>query len=421
MEKHIGVIGGGIIGLSCAWYLARRGHRVTVLDRGLIGSGCSHGNCGLVCPSHVLPLAEPGMLGMGLRALFHPRGPLRISPRPNLRRWHWFWMFARRCNRTDMLESARAIQPLLQSSLAEFQRWVADERLACEWQQKGLLFVYRDQRAWQAYRRTNDLLQLEFGEPAEEVNADEVRELEPALNDSVCGGWYYAHDTHLRPDLLLTSLRDRLAASGRVLLRENVAVASLDGQDSSCRAIVCADGSRVAVDGVVVATGAHANEFASMLGAALPVEPGKGYSVTVPPPSPTPAIPLIFPESRVAVTPFRNSLRLGSVMEFVGYNAQIPAWRIEYLKARAADYLRFPQSAIDGEQSRWFGWRPMTPDSVPIIDRSPRWVNAWVATGHNMLGLSMGPATGRLVAELVDGDQPHLNPAPYRCSRFASR
>ncbi len=419
MTQRIAVIGGGIIGLSCAWYLSRRGHHVTVIDRGTIGGGCSQSNCGLICPSHVLPLAEPGVLRAGIAAIFRPRGPLRLSLRPDRRRWSWYWWFARRSNRAAMMESARAIQPLLESSMRQFQDWTSREGLECQWQQKGLLFVYRNPAEWRAFASTNELLDREFSEPARRLGSAEVRELEPALNRSVCGGWYYPHDAHLRPDLLLGALRRRMEATGRVQFHENRGVVGLEGEQERCQRIVCADGARLPIDAVVVATGAHAPEFESALGMRLPVQPGKGYSLTLPAPGMAPAIPMIFPERRVAVTPFSDSLRLGSVMEFVGFDAQIPPWRMAYLRTSAVDYLQANEIGSAPEASRWFGWRPMTPDSVPIIDRSSRWGNAWVATGHNMLGLSMAPATGKLLAEMVDGEQPHLDPTPYRWTRFA--
>ena len=149
----------------------------------------------------------------------------------------------------------------------------------------------------------------------------------------------------------------------------------------------------------------------------MPIQPGKGYSLTMPRPSICPAVPLIFPETRVAVTPFQTGYRLGSTMEFAGYDATLNPRRLQLLRDGARPYLREPEA--EPVEEAWFGWRPMTTDGLPIIDRGPALSNVMIAAGHGMLGLSMAPATGKLVAELLNGDEPHLDPGPYRVGRFA--
>ena len=166
----------------------------------------------------------------------------------------------------------------------------------------------------------------------------------------------------------------------------------------------------------VVAAGAWTPLLNEHLGCRVPIQPGKGYSLTMPRPAVCPKIPLIFPETRVAVTPFQSGYRLGSTMEFAGYDESIRPERLQLLKDGATAYLQEPY--CEPVQEEWFGWRPMTYDSLPIIDRSPKYENVMIAAGHNMLGLSMAPATGKLVAELVEGTSPHIDPKPYRVSRF---
>src|SRR5438874_654627 len=152
------VIGGGVIGLACAHFLVKSGWRVTVLDRGAIGGGASHANCGFVCPSHVLPLAEPGVVGQAFRSLFTPNAPFRVRPRFDPALWAWFLRFARRCNHRDMVTAGHAIQPLLESSLSLYHDLMATEPLRCEWQARGLLYVYRTRAALEAYAATDRLL-----------------------------------------------------------------------------------------------------------------------------------------------------------------------------------------------------------------------------------------------------------------------
>jgi D-amino-acid dehydrogenase len=413
-KRHVIIVGGGVIGTACAHYLVRTGFRVTVLDADRMGQACSHGNCGLVCPSHVLPLAEPGAIRSALKAMLSPDAPFSIRPRVDLRLWSWLWHFAWRCNHRDMLDAGQAIQAILESSLVEYQRLVEGERIECEWQRRGLLFVYRSPTALESYATTNDLLSETFHAPARKLAVEELLALEPSLKTDVAGGWYYDHDAHLRPDKLLRSWRDHLQASG-VEFREQVQVHGFDHADGKASVARTSQGTFVA-DEFIVATGATTPFLEQELGCRIPIQPGKGYSLTMPRPADCPQIPMIFPEHRVAVTPMASGYRLGSIMEFAGYDSSIQPERLALLKTAAACYLREPW--CDPVEEVWYGWRPMTWDSLPIIDRSPRAANVWVAAGHNMLGLSMAPATGKLVAELVAGIPPHIDPRPYRISRF---
>jgi D-amino-acid dehydrogenase len=408
------VVGGGVIGTACAYYLARAGWNVTIAERGEFGKGCSASNCGLVCPSHVLPLAEPGAVLGAIKALFRRDSPFTIRPRPDPALWSWLWNFARRCNRRDMLASGHAIQPLLESSLALYREVVERESLECEWETRGLLFAYRTPAAMEAYAETDRLLGEAFHCPARRYDGDAVAELEPALKTGLAGGWYYEDDAHLRPDRLLASWRSALERMG-VTVRERCELRGFMPATGSARAVDTTEGELPA-EAFVVATGALTPLLDRHLGCRLPIEPGKGYSITMPRPAACPTIPIIFPETRVVATPFRSGYRLGSMMEFAGYDSRIDPRRLQLLKDGARPYLREPY--CEPIEEEWYGWRPMTYDGLPIIDRSPILDNVWVAAGHNMLGLSMAPATGKLVAELLRGDAPHLDPAPYRASRF---
>lgn len=412
--QHIVVVGGGVIGAACAHYLSQAGRQVTIVERDRFGHGCSHGNCGLVCPSHVLPLAEPGAIRGAVASLLRKNAPLAVKPRIDPVLWKWFWKFARRCNQRDRLASGHAIQPLLESSLELYEGLVDEGTLQCEWQKRGLLFVYRTQSAFEGYAATNQLLTETFDEPAKRFEADALAKLEPALKSGLAGGWLYESDAHLRPDVLMQSWRKHLEQSG-VEIRENCEVTGVQRSNGTATGLTTTGGELTA-DGFVVATGAWTPKLQRWLGCNIPIQPGKGYSITMPRPAVCPTIPLIFPEHRIAVTPMETGYRLGSVMEFAGYDDSIPEYRVEFLKAGAAHYLQEPY--CEPILERWTGWRPMTYDSQPIIDRSPSLQNVWIATGHNMLGLSMAPGTGRLVCELVTGQSPHVDPTAYSVSRF---
>lgn len=407
------IVGGGIIGLSCAWYLRREGFEVTLIDRGKIGAACSHGNCGLVCPSHVLPLTEPGAFREALKSLLSRQPAFKVRFRADPALLSWMWKFSTRCNTKSMLTAAHPISALLGSAMAEYEKWISDEGFECQWDKQGLLFVYNTKQKLDGYEPTNQLLKEQFNEPAEKLSAKQTLALEPALKPTVAGSWYYQHDAHLRPDLLVETLRQRIEDMG-VEIREDCAFESLAGRVSASAAI--SELGEIAMDHYVIACGAWAPKLNAQLGVKIPIEPGKGYSITTPRPEQCPRVPMIFPEHRVAVTPLRDAYRLGSIMEFVGWNDEISEQRLRLLTDGASKYLHTPVGSQVDE--RWYGWRPMTPDSVPIIGKCPGWTNVWLATGHNMLGLSMAPATGKLIAELLSGQTPHVPAEPYRLERL---
>ncbi len=313
-----------------------------------------------------------------------------------------------------MISAAHAIQALLVSTVQEFRYLVEQERIDCEWQEKGLLFAYKTPKELDAYNQTNELLTKWFNEPARKLNAEEAVKLEPALRADIAGGWFYEHDAHLRPDKLVHSMRVRLEQQG-VRFIENCELKSFEGAGKSAVRVDTSQETLMA-DTFVVASGAWTPMLEKHLGCKVPIQPGKGYSITMPRPQVCPTIPLIFPEHRVAVTPMLSGYRLGSIMEFAGYDESIQPNRLNLLRDGAAHYLREPY--CEPELETWFGWRPMTYDSLPVFDVSPRWSNVWIAAGHNMLGLTMAPVTGRLISEMMGGKEPHLDVSPYSLRRF---
>ncbi len=408
------IVGGGIIGVNCAWYLSRAGWKVTVIDRKTIGGACSFGNCGLVCPSHVLPLTEPGAFKAAVKAMLTPGSPFRIQPRLDPALWSWLWNFSLRCNHKSMITAAHAIQALLVSSMREYETLVHEDKVDCEWQAKGLMFAYLNKRALDDYAKTDKLLAELFNEPAKLLSAEEAVALEPALKPEIAGAWMYEHDAHLRPDRLVHSMRTRLEADG-VQFREQCELVKFTGTGTDAKSVETNQGT-LAADTFVVASGAWTPMLREHVGCTVPIQPGKGYSITMPRPQICPQIPMIFPEHRVAVTPMHSGYRLGSIMEFAGYDESIKPERLQLLRSGAEHYLRDPY--CEPELETWYGWRPMTYDSLPVIDKSPKWGNVWIAAGHNMLGLSMAPVTGRLIKELMGNETTHLDATPYSIQRF---
>ena len=411
--RRVVVVGGGAIGASCAYFLSQAGWNVTVLERGAFGKGCSHGNCGFVSPSHVLPLAGPGAIWPALRSMFARRSPFYIKPRFDLALWRWLLNFARRCNHPDMLAAGRGIQALLNSSRQLYGDLMIKEPLDCEWETRGALFVCMTQGAMDHYAETDELLRTEFAMPAERFDGARLTELEPALKPGLAGGWLYRSDAHLRPDKLMAGWRRVLEARG-VTLVENCQVEGFLRQDGQASAVRTSKGE-ISASTFVVATGAWTPLMQRDLGCKIPIQPGKGYSITMPRPSRCPTMPIIFEEHRVAVTPMASGYRIGSTMEFAGYDTTLNPDRLALLRDSARLYLH--ESECEPILEQWYGWRPMTCDGLPIIDRSPVLANVWIAAGHNMLGISMAPATGKLIAECLSGVKPHIDPGAYALSR----
>ncbi|MCA9187182.1 MAG: FAD-dependent oxidoreductase [Pirellulaceae bacterium] len=408
------IIGGGVIGAMTAWYLIERGEKVTIIDKQRFGSGCSHGNCGYVCPSHILPLATPGAVTSTLRTILRRNSPLAIRPRMSREFWTWMWHFTRRCNHRSMMEAARAIHPLLQLSMRLYHDLIDTQHINCEWQERGLLFVFHSAKEFEHYAGTEQMLRNEFGVGAKPYDGNQLVQLEPALKSGLGGAWHYEEDCHLRPDALMSHMRDQLACRGVQII-----------EGTELRNFVCHQRRGVAIrtnsgelqaDRFVVATGAWTPLLNEQLGCRVPIEPGKGYSLTMPTPERAPKIPMIFEEHRVAITPMLSGYRIGSTMEFAGYDDSIDPRRLRLLKSSAELYLHQPY--CDPIEEEWFGWRPMTWDSVPIIDRAPRMENVYVATGHSMLGLSMATGTGALVAEMIYGQPSSIDVRPYSLARF---
>ena len=408
------IVGSGVVGIACAHYLMKSGFDVTVIDQSSIASACSHANLGLVCPSHVLPLTEPGAIGDAIRSFFDPNAAFRVKPRLSPAFCNWMWQFARRCNHRQMLEAAFHLKAILDSSMIEYQRIVSERSFDCEWTESGLLHVLETNSGMRSFAETDKLLADEFGVMARRIEGDELPEFDPAIRPGLAGAFYYEGDAFVRPDLLNAGWSQRLRQDG-VTFVENCKLNSVEKKGGQVRSLQTSRGTLTA-DQFVFATGAWSAQLSSHLDCRIPVEPGKGYSVTMAPPGICPEYPMLFPEHNVGVTPFDHGYRLGSMMEFIGFDSSIPERRIRQLREFATPYLVEPFT--DEIQETWYGWRPMTWDSLPIIGRVPRLDNAYLATGHNMLGLSLAAGTGKLIAEIIQEQTTHIDSTAYSPERF---
>ena len=415
-DAEIAIVGGGVIGLTSALALLNDGRRVCVLEGNTLGSGSSHGNCGTITPSHATPLAAPGVIAQALRWMLTPDAPLYVHPRLDPRLWGWLLRFALRCNARDWRQSALAKSALLNDSRARLQDWVRDYGLQCEFEQSGVDYVFRDERAFAAGQIELDLLR-ELGIRIELIDGRRYEAEDPAFKPGVAGAIRFDHDAVLRPDRYVDALARAVRARGGVIV-EHCRLQSLDSGGDGI-GLSTTRGSMRARE-VVLALGAWSPQLSDAIG--LPglkraIQPGKGYSITYDRPARVPRRPVVLRERKVCVTAWGSGYRLGSTMEFSGYDDSLNPRRLAALERGAAEYLHQPVGPV--ERERWYGWRPMSSDDVPLIGRVPGRERLWLATGHGMMGVSMSAGTGQLVADLIAGRAPAIDPMPYRPERFA--
>lgn len=412
-HTDVAVVGGGVIGICTALALTRQGRSVTVFERSAPGAGASHGNCGTITPSHAPPLAAPGMVLKALRWMTQPDAPLLIRPRLDPALWHWLWRFSRRCNRRDWHRSLAGRASLLRASAERLARLIRDEALQCEFEQSGHLYVCRSAAAFDAIAR--DCASLgEHGIAAEVWDSARTEREEPALKPGVAGGIYFPGDAMLRPDRYLAELAARFTESGG-RIESSAEVAQISPAEPQVD-IALADGRRFSAGRLVLAAGAWSPAIAKQLQLNLPIQPGKGYSITYDRPSTAPQRPLVLKERSVCVTAWGSGFRLGSTMEFAGYDTQLRRDRLDALVRASREYLHEPEGPVRREE--WFGWRPMTWDDMPIIGPHPRWPAITLATGHGMMGVGMSAITADLVAAQITGQPSPIDPTPYRVERF---
>ncbi|MET0330544.1 MAG: FAD-dependent oxidoreductase [Dyella sp.] len=408
------ILGGGVIGLASALYLLRAGVSVRVLEQGTPGCGSSHGNCGTITPSHVAPLTMPGMIGVALRSMVRADAPLYLNPRPDLTRLRWMLGFARRCNWGHFGRAAEARAAMLLRSRALLAELVVSEGLNCEFAEPGELYVYRTPRLLEADLRHHAAVLDRLGIEVQRWNADEVATREPALQPGMAGGLFHPGDARLRPDIYTAELARRVRELGGAI--ESGARIDHFGLDGDRIEHVRTSRGVFRGERVLLALGAWSPLLGKLLDLRIPMQPGKGYSLTYSRPRRPPRHSLVLREPAVCVTTWEDGYRLGSTMEFSGYAEGLNPRRIEALRRGAAAFLHEPEGPELREQ--WWGWRPMSMDEVPIIGPSTRWSNLMLATAHGMLGVSMSAATGELVASLLAGPAPSIDPRPYAPSRF---
>lgn len=414
MTRHIVVVGGGVIGLTTAFYLRRAGADVTVLERGTVGSGASWGNSGWVAPSFSAPLPGPGMVATALRALARPNGSLYVSPRHLPRLAPWLWRFWRSCSPAKHHAGMRAVATLALPTQRLYDD-LAAEGVRFEMRSVGVVHAFTSaERAEIARRKLLPLRDFGCEAPDATLAGEELRELEPALGKAVAAGFIVPNERIVYPSSLLEGLRDRLGEMGATI-REHHGISGFVTNGSVITA-VRSGSDAVEMDELVLAAGVWTRRLALQLGIDVSLEAGKGYSFTISPAT-MPSHVLHLFEARVAASPFRAGLRLAGTMELSGMKPDLNRRRVVAVARSAKPYLNGWKD--ESLREEWMGMRPMTPDGLPVVGRVKNWRNLYLATGHGMHGVMLAPATGYRLAQLiVDGSEPD-ELKPFSPDRFA--
>jgi D-amino-acid dehydrogenase len=404
--KSICIVGGGIIGLCSAWYALQRGHRVTIVERGTSdGDGCSFGNAGMIVPSHFIPLAAPGMVAMGLRMMRNPRSPFYIRPRLDGELVRWGLDFVRSANKAHVDRSAPLLRDMSLASRIEYKTFSEKFGNVFDLTERGLLMLCKTHHALEEETVVAALAD-KLGIPATVLTPAEAAAIDPGLKMEIEGAVHYPLDAHLSPQRFVRALTDALRVAG-CDFRWQTEVTSWKTQGGRIAAAVTKEGE-IEADEFVIASGSWSPGLARSLGIRLPIQAGKGYSVTLTNPRQKPELCSILVEARVAVTPMGETLRFGGTMEIAGLDETINTPRVEGILEAIPRY--FPEFGPADFQNLpvWHGLRPCSPDGLPYIGRFKRWSNLTAATGHAMMGVSLAPITGKLIAEVLSGEKPEI-------------
>jgi D-amino-acid dehydrogenase len=409
----VAVIGGGVVGVASAAFLAERGARVVLLERGEICSGASYGNAGWISPSHGTPLPSPGVVRQALRWLLDADSPFYVKPRFDLELALWLLEFLRASSAARARSTLRANRELILASLALYEKLAAEPGSDFGFARRGLVVACESPDGMEHARAELDAL-AELGGGGRELGNAELRALVPQLSPELRGGIYFPADAHLDPERLVQALARRAAANGAALwTRQEVLELELRGR--RIERIVATRGELRAAE-VVLAAGAWSPQLGAQLGLRLPVQAAKGYSVTVRRPADFGEHPVLLSEAKVALTPLGDALRFAGTLELAGLDLRVNARRVAAILRAVERFL--PGLAAGPRIETWRGLRPLTPDDRPIIGRPRAFENLVVATGHGMSGISQAPMTAQLVAEICRGEAPGLPLGPFSPDRF---
>lgn len=410
---EIAVVGAGIVGVSTAEWLRRDGHRVTLIDRVDPGDPeqTSYGNAGLFAKTAIVPVSTPGMIGKIPSMLFERDGPLfmRWSYLPKL--LPWIIPFLRNGREDKVREIAAALDNILGDSVEQHAALAAGTDAAAFIETGNYAYIYKDRSGFEKDRFGFDL-RREFGAEWDEWGRETLHEYDPNLGEEAGFAAVLKNHGWVRdPGRYVAALGAAFVKGGGIFLKGEVG-AVRPGEE---RPSVTVGGETKAFDRVVIASGVWSRRMAEMLGHTVPMEAERGYHLVLKNPSVAPPIPYMLSDAKFVLTPMDGGLRCAGLVEFGGIDAPASTAPLELFKRRVKRIL--PTLTWDGADS-WMGRRPSTPDSLPLIGESLKAKGIWFAFGAQHVGLTSGPKTGRLIADMIGGRRPNFDMAPYDVGRF---
>ena len=412
--SNILIIGGGIVGLSSAYYLHKQGHTITVLDKGEITDNCSFGNAGMIVPSHFVPLAAPGMVQQGIRWMFNRKSPFYVRPSLHPELVNWGWKFLKHANAGHVSRSALPLKELNLLSKQLYMDLAKEPGFEFELQGNGILSMYKTERAAEeeAHLAKNA---AEIGVDMAILTADECRQLQPNLNIDIMGAVHFRDDAHMSPPKVMNALLSFLEKGGVKILRQHE-VTKIDTLGAKITKVYTGD-KVFEADQYVLATGSWSPAIAKMMNIKVCLMPGKGYSFSEPEPQQRMTIPALLCEARVAITPMNGGIRYSGTMELDKINTNVNMQRVMGIVESVPKYFPDLHPALPLKENIWYGFRPSSADGLPYIGRSTKRDNLVVATGHGMMGMSLGPATGSLVSQIISEQKTDIDIQAFLPSR----
>lgn len=413
MSKKVVVIGGGIIGLSSAYYLQKEGHQVTVIDKSDFTSGASYVNAGYLTPSHIISLAAPGMITKGIKWMFNSESPFYVKPRLDSEFLKWSLAFKKSANAKKVESSISVIRDINLLSRDLYEDLKASKEFDFHYERKGLLMAYQTEKAGEAEWNVGKRL-IEAGLNAEVLTKQEIKKREPNANLDVKGGVYYDCDAHTTPSDFMPKMVEHLKKIGvEILAKEEVKDIEISNKIISK---IITNKREVAADEVVLAAGSWSPLLSKKLGLKLLIQAGKGYRINLARETGI-TIPTILLEAKVAVTPMNGFTRFAGTMEIGGINHDINPVRVNAIAKAGESFYKGLKVSEAEKNDAQCGLRPCSPDGLPFIGRSSKCDNLTIAAGHAMMGWSLGPATGKLVSEIISEKKPSLDLDPFHPDR----
>ncbi|MBY0479853.1 MAG: FAD-dependent oxidoreductase [Chitinophagaceae bacterium] len=411
------VLGGGIIGLSSAYYLKESGHEVTLIDKTDISSNCSYGNAGYVCPSHFIPLATPGIVKQGLKWMWNSRSPFYVQPRFNLSLIDWGLKFMKSATPEKVAEAAIPLRDVAILSKKHYEEWTRLPQFNFAYDQKGLLEIFQtDAGAEHAAHTVHKAHELGLTD-TELLSYEQLQALEPQTKIIAKGAIHFKCDAHLYPNKLMEQMIAHLKQVG-VVFKTNEEAIGFENVGGKITKVKTNKGIYDA-DSVVIATGSWSRELAAKIEVKIPLVAGRGYSVTLEDSPYTINHPAVLIEGRAALTPMDgNKIRFGGTMEITSTNTPPRIERVKGLLAAVKQFFPEFDVPVPSIEQVWYGYRPCSADGLPYLGRTKQWKNVVIATGHSMLGLSLGAGTGKIVSEILNEEALSMNIVPFNPNRF---